>query len=129
MGADIHGWVEQKHNGKWIAIKELGRNASDRNYERFAALAGVRDYNETSSSRPYGIPDDISETAKLDIDKWDIDGHSHSYLGIEKAAKIFFDTRKNKDKEIYDPIYHYFDLDLDIDDDLDNFRVVFWFDN
>ena len=39
---------------------------------------------------PKGIPDDISELAKYDVDEYGGDGHSHSYLGITE----FIDAAK-----------------------------------
>ena len=38
MGCDIHGWIEIKVAGKYIATKELSGAGADRNYPRFSAL-------------------------------------------------------------------------------------------
>lgn len=125
MGCDIHGWVEVKVGDKYIAVKEL--KSRERNYERFAKLAGVRDYAETSDGTPNGIPNDVSDTAGYDISEWGIDGHSHSYLPLEEAARIFLDTTDKPDEYITKyPAIAFFDYE---DEDLSNARLVFWFDN
>lgn len=121
MGCDIHGWIEKKVGDKYIAINRL-KNRS-RNYRRFAMLAGVRDYHNESSAKPLGIPDDISESAKYDIEQWDCDGHSHSYLSVKDAAKIFNETSIEPTKW---PELVFFNVD---DEDIDDTRLVFWFDN
>ena len=125
MGCDIHGWVEVNDGSKWIAIKEL--KSAERNYRRFAALAGVRNYNNEYSAEPRGLPSDVSETAKYDIEQLGTDGHSHSYMSIREASAIFLDTTyqpRNFAKEY--PESEYFDVEIE---DIDNFRLIFWFDN
>jgi len=125
MGCDIHGWVEKKVDGKWIGIQELKN--TDRNYKRFAALAGVRDYEKTSDAEPKGIPDDLSETVAYHIKQFGIDGHSHSHLPLYEAAEIFLKTEGNPTEfERLYPVYHYFEIE---DTDIANYRLVFWFDN
>jgi len=124
VGCDIHGWVEAKVGNKWVAVAEL--KDRNRNYERFAALAGVRDYDETSIERPEGVPKDVSDTAKFHIDRWGVDGHSHSYLPLKKAAEIFDETGTLDE---FDALYDYFDIELREDESIDNYRLVFWFDN
>jgi hypothetical protein len=126
MGCDIHGWVEIKENGKWIAVKELKND--DRNYKRFAALAGVRDYEKTSQATPKGIPVDVSDTVDYHIRHFGVDGHSHSYMPISDAAKIFLETDYKTDDLMQKfPVYYYFGMEED--DDGVNCRLVFWFDN
>ena len=122
MGCDIHGWVEVKHNGKWIAISN--RFGDLRNYERFAMLASVRGI---SNRRPLGIPKDLSETAKYSIESLGDDGHSHSYMPIKEAADIFLatTTAPTEYEEKY-PVSAFFEVDPD---DEREFRLVFWFDN
>lgn len=124
MGCDIHGWVEKKVGEKWIAVRELEGQAEYRNYERFAALAGVRG----EGPEPRGIPPDVSETTGYHIGRWDTDGHSHSWLPLTEAATIFLQTRgtpAGDDWESRYPGSAYFH----IDEPDDSYRLVFWFDN
>jgi hypothetical protein len=126
MGCDIHGWVEVFDNNKWIACTPLKDDS--RNYQRFALLAGVRDYDNINKAQPLGIPKDVSETTLYHINQWDVDGHSHSYLPILEAANIFLETQYNASdfaKEY--PVCHFFDIGSD--GDMRNYRLVFWFDN
>lgn len=130
MGCDIHGWVETKVGDKWVAVKEL--KDRDSNYMRFGKLANVREDGPPAR----GLPPDISDTTKLHVDVWDGDGHSHSWLPIADAAKIFLETQWVPDtpeaKERFDkwtskfPEYEYFGLE---ENDYSNYRLVFWFDN
>lgn len=139
MGCDIHMVLEVKDGerpGHWVAIDTFKghetRNgwaspiAGSRNYERFAALAGVR--GEGTAAR--GLPTDISETARYLAHHWGVDGHSHSWLPLIEAAEIFLATEwpKRPGAEKYAakyPCSHYFG----VEGDLDNYRLVFWFDN
>ena len=135
MGCDIHGVVERKVKGKWIACNILRADdtATDRNYGRFAALANVRG----DGPEPKGFPDDASDTSTLLRDEWNGDGHSHSWLPLAEAAKIFAETQWFPPTEKADafpkkdwvqkyPAYHYFRVE---DYDVGDCRLVFWFDN
>lgn len=119
MGCDIHLAVEVRKNGVWERrlpppeardpwyVKQAAERDADkwakkrsevewyhdRNYEVFAILAGVRNYNNvTPISEPRGLPDDVSpEVARLNYDhpEYDEDGddvslgdHSHSWLTL-----------------------------------------------
>jgi len=124
MGCDIHGWIEKNVNGKFIAVDRL--TADDRDYRRFALLAGVRDYNKESLAHPLGVPDNVSESAGYDIETWSSDGHSHSYISIKDAAKIFSETSC---REVNFPEYTFFNVDPDDENEIDKYRLVFWFDN
>lgn len=126
MGCDIHGWVEIKKNNKWVAIFEL--KTLDRNYKRFAALAGVRDYHNENQVKPLGLPEDISDTAKYWSEHWGLDGHSHNYMTLEDAAKIFLETEHQPDTwaKKY-PLWEFFKFENDTHQG--DTRLVFWFDN
>lgn len=130
MGCDIHGFVEAKIGDKWVAITELYSNG--RNYERFAALAGVRG----EGPEPKGIPNDISDTVKYWIDAWGCDGHSHTWFPIKEAAKIFLNTKENSptEQEIAHPIETIFNVDVaalkhNFGVSKKNIRLIIWFDN
>lgn len=128
MGCDIHGWVEVKVGDKWVAVDRL--KDVDRNYKRFALLAGVRDCHKESVATPKGIPNDVSDSARYDIDQWGADGHSHSYMPLADAAKIFLETDptpSNHEKKY--PLDAFFDFEEEDDLNISNVRLVFWFDN
>lgn len=147
MGCDIHLVLEKRHGDKWIAVDTFvpfhrqyvtKDDAMDgwsapiarcRNYERFAALAGVRG----DGPSPLGVPDDASETSLFFIEKWNCDGHSHSWIPLDQAARIWPATER---RELSDfakkyPESHYFNVDCSegSGDKIDDYRVVFWFDN
>ena len=162
MGCDIHMVLEQKHNGGWVGIhsyphldaatftsspyrvkeEQLGSTwpeITGRNYELFARLAGVRG----EGPEPLGVPEDVSTLAKMRIDGWDCDGHSHSYLSLAKFTKLYATTEsaiadstkdrlQGKDlrgKEVYCAGgYDFTDYSEDFDAEHDA-RIVFWFDN
>ena len=139
MGADIHGVVERFWNDKWVAFRMIspfhgiyGKKpgefdvplARSRNYERFAALAGVRG----DGPPPKGLPADASDTAKM---LFEMEGdHSPSWLPLREATAIFKNTeRYGLDKFATDyPAYTYFGVE-EQDGPLEQFRLVFWFDS
>lgn len=113
MGCDIHLYTEVKTtvDGKkkwnncddWRLNKYFGSDENEsqynihsiyrhRDYELFTILAGVRQYNDKNIpiSKPRGLPHDVSDVVKAESDRWDSDGHSHSYLSyaeLEEYAK------------------------------------------
>lgn len=101
MGCDIHLFIEKRVDGKWEPVK--GGNPyfgiwadepkesyngwfyNSRNYSLFAVLAGVRNnYDIKPIAEPKGLPTDISDIVKTDSDRWDCDGHSHSWLTLKE---------------------------------------------
>jgi hypothetical protein len=96
---------------------------TDRNYARFAALAGVRG----EGLEPRGIPDDASETTKYLVELWGSDGHSHSWLPAEEAAEIFLATDHAQTPGEYKTKFpaSYF---LGVEGTAEH-RLIFWFDN
>jgi len=139
MGCDIHGVVEQRIKDRWVTIRTLHYPTPilERNYLRFAELAGVRG----DGPAPLGLPEDVSETAKALSDAWDSDGHSHSYMPLKDAAKIAVATHRWPDADRcrrYDDLdrervekfrYWYFFRVEPIEATLADYRFVFWFDN
>jgi len=96
MGCDIHGWVEVKKDylDWWIGIIKIDWIA-DRNYTMFACLANVRNYDNVKPiSEPKGIPKDVSDEAKEDIEGWGVDGHSHTWLTWKEIKE--YDWYNNK---------------------------------
>jgi hypothetical protein len=125
MGCDIHGTIERKVNNRWIMVERLSGEARERNYLRFAALAGVRGDGPAAK----GIPEGVSESTMLNIDDLGSDGHSHSYMSIAEASQIFLKTVggfvKTSDYLVEYPASYFFD----VSSDEENHRLVFWFDN
>ena len=144
MGCDIHAIVEQQTDGgKWVTVntlscfvaqrrKDADRDwafpaALERNYMRFAALAGVRGHGPG----PRGVPADVSETGRFRIAAWNGDAHSHSWLTIVEASKIFADTEhwseEEENPQSFARSFHacfFFGVECE---DIDKHRLVFWF--
>lgn len=109
MGCDIHMFCEEqvkiKDKAEWRSADHFKRNhyfgayedetnelevvelCDSRNYSMFTALCGVRDYTNKSPkiSEPRGLPDDVTEFVKEESDRWDCDGHSHSYVTLAEV--------------------------------------------
>lgn len=120
MGCDIHVFVERFWRGKWVMDNKAARYAPDRNYGRFAALAGVRG----PGPKPKGLPDDCSDSVLMIAEDWGHDGHSHSWYTMDEAIDIWVDTDYVDNYMGIDPSYYYFNIDKP-----GQYRVVFWFDN
>lgn len=166
MGCDIHLVLEKRgKDGRWIGIDTYSGHqcgasgetkwewpiATNRHYRRFALLAGVRG----DGPPPKGLPDDISETGKFVADSWAGDGHSHSWLPLDEATRIFVESDKddapeeNPDTRPYlaavsgdnppappEPSYkdkypesYYFGVDIHEENPIESYRIIFWFDN
>lgn len=130
MGCDIHAFAEIKLNGKWHNYSAL---EIDRNYLLFAKLAGVRDHLKEVEhiAEPKGMPDCPSEVVQMECDKWGTDGHSHSWLSsqeIETLKEWLIEHNKTSPYKIDLSLpYH-----IQYTDELENIedvRLVFWFDN
>jgi hypothetical protein len=108
MGCDIHLYTEKLKsvNGvnKWVNCDhwkinpyfgddkyepelELVSLYSNRNYNLFSVLAGVRGNDEICP--PRGLPNDVSDIVKKNSDRWDGDGHSHSYFTLAELREYY----------------------------------------
>jgi len=108
MGCDIHLYTEKikSVNGvdKWVNCDHWKLNPyfgddeyepelelislySGRNYNLFGVLAGVRGGYEICP--PRGLPDDVSDIVKKNSDRWDSDGHSHSYFTLAELKEYY----------------------------------------
>ena len=126
MGTDIHGWVERKVGQKWVSECQLTELGARRDYERFAALAGVRG----DGPKPLGAPADIADTTRLSLDGWGVDAHSCSWLSLAEATSIFLKTACGLSQ--YDQKYPtdaFFGVSVTDRGDEHGRRLVFWFDN
>jgi len=110
MGCDIHFYVEIKKDEKWVSadkwsadpydcgdLEDIGIKWDDRfytgrNYDLFAMLANVRNGRGFAGvptgtgfipiAEPRGLPEDASPEVKAISDRWNGDGHSHSWLTL-----------------------------------------------
>jgi hypothetical protein len=135
MGTDIHFYVEKKVNGKWVTadrwideedwdgdnkikFKRVRYEDSfyhDRNYDLFAILADVRNgygfagcvtgRGFTPISPPKGLPKDVSKEVQSESDRWNGDGHSHSWFTIAELDKYKWDQ-----ETIHSGVVNYIDF-------------------
>ena len=155
MGCDIHWVLERKHGEKWIGMRQgdyqwvlvwdkennvwkrdlLGPKAKSRNYDLFAAIAGVRG----PGPDPKGLPEDASDLTLMvsDSEDW----HSHSWLPadefLQKCVETMYDAPRvlmaenDTHPAIKQPYLYWLweDDPEDYGEGLPEYRVVFWFDN
>jgi hypothetical protein len=128
MGCDIHICLEVLERGQWLLIGyfHAKSRACERNYDRFAAMAGVRG----EGPKPQGMPSNAGEGTLWRRKKYGGDGHSESWLPLKVAGGIYAATYwpANDATDYYKthPCDYFFDIS---DDDAPNYRIVFWFDN
>ncbi len=115
-----------------------------RNYEFFEALCGVRSSNPNDFPSPEGIPDDSSSLTDMCLVRWNGDAHSESFDSLkdfvrkrlitdqtnnnEKARKVFID-RIEHGTYLREQIVMLSGIDINDDENLDDYRVIYWFDN
>lgn len=120
-------------DGYMLSMTWGGNLARDRNYELFTKLANVRADND-EGPKPKGVPDDASDLTRLHLEHWGNDAHSKTYYSLREALEIFMPFYLPQ--ELLEPHPSWigcqlFGIDLDGDDEteLDQYRVIFWFDN
>lgn len=116
MGCDIHAFVEAKRFGDWRHVYRPEKEAgswidnyyfpTDRDYDWFAVLANVRNgYGFAGCDTgdgfipiadPKGLPEDVSVMVKAESDKWDSDGHSHSWITLKELQAYDWDRETRK---------------------------------
>lgn len=80
MGCDIHGFLQDRRYGD----EQVSIVPHSRNYTLFAALAGVRNYDEiTPLCEPRGLPADFV----YDEDKYDLGDHSFTWLTLKEILE------------------------------------------
>ncbi|NMA74322.1 MAG: hypothetical protein GX963_09225 [Bacteroidales bacterium] len=111
MGCDIHLFTERKRSinneQKWVNVDNWKLNPyykendeeskynlnsayRHRNYALFSILADVRNSSKNKPiSEPKGLPEDISEVVKAESDKWNGDGHSHSFFTMKELYDYY----------------------------------------
>jgi hypothetical protein len=120
-----------------------------RNYYLFSQLASVRNYNELKPiSEPKGIPLDVSPYIRKHYEHWVSVAHSASWLTakeiknrIEEIKKGYFKdivlSEETQDTSSLEELlinlevrYKQYTYEKDLtDEDYENIRIVFWFDN
>jgi len=162
MGCDIHAHLEIKLVPKDFREQVKGAlNQTSgwyyyspitihRNYHLFALMADVRNNGSISPiADPKGMPEDASLITRMNKDGWGVDGHSHSWLGIDELVILEEYCRKHKikswgsyriaDDHDYEPFLNVFLFGNYIQElktypehypaELEDVRLVFWFDN
>jgi hypothetical protein len=95
MGCDIHFYREKREDGKWVTADEWNADGyvdwekrfTDRNYNLFAILAGVRVREEPPYQfEPRGLP--LGMCPELERASADEDGHSASYLYLHEIKEL-----------------------------------------
>ncbi|MCE5387968.1 MAG: hypothetical protein K0041_05235 [Acidithiobacillus sp.] len=133
MGCDIHITVEKKIDEEWVMIHTptwQSDVACERNYRRFAALAGVRGDGPPAK----GLPSDVSKGTEYRFAAWGDDAHSPSYNTLREFLDVCertkYDDVDRSKWSIYCLCEHYLGSYWEItDQNPDDFRVVYWFDS
>jgi hypothetical protein len=137
MGCDIHVVLERRWKEQWVGLDHHGAHACERNYERFTKLCGVRAELGEDYPEPRGLPDDASPLSQMQFEGWGMDAHSASWHPLQDFVRICLETEFDPENAFLndkdprkEPYYYYFGLYADEGDfDLNEYRVVFWFDN
>lgn len=162
MGCDIHIMLERRIYDRWVTVSDFaaihkrtmdsGLNdkdsarylwwrVSNRNYELFTALAGVRG-EKGEGPEPRGFPADAADWTRFCFEGWGEDAHSASWMALPEALPLFIrhnninmadvvaDRLTNgKDKVLLEQAEHLFNVEVEKVAHLEEFRIVFWFDN
>ena len=121
----------------WMSFK-----VDRRDYNFFAHLAGVRAHNDGEYPLPKGIPSDASSLTLYRFGQWENDAHSASWMSLKEFAYIYarevkqnvqhIVTERLEDKDYQETLQLYEEVAgtyIDNFDELDKYRIVFWFDN
>lgn len=140
MGCDIHAHVEVKVGGAWHHYTVL---SIKRNYQLFAKMAGVRNYDEVEPiTEPRGLPPDLSVLTKIDWDRGEKNWHTPSWLNGSEIEQIIDWHQKQRNNwnldffQVADQWGYLFGNGYDIakypsdyPKEIQDIRLVFWFDN
>lgn len=137
MGCDIHTHIEIKVNDKWYNYSQLN---IDRNYQLFAKLANVRNYDDIPYFEPKGLPEDVSFITQHHWNTWwSVDGHNPSYLTSHELEELhtwlcqqdFYTWRWDMENLGYvhgNSLFGFHNYPEEYKG-IDDIRMVFWFDN
>lgn len=170
MGCDVHMILEKfdKPRNVWVglhaydsiydkSVDQMPRTprrdwpwmwalAQRRNYRFFGEICdGVRGQASSLGYARRGVPDDISDLARMHIEKWGQDGHSHSWLYLHEFLAAWGRThcsQEEQDKEAlknlqgeiayasYTPVATMvLDEEVVTPETACDYRIVFFFDN
>lgn len=117
---------EEDEPSRWELIREK-RFYSGRNYYLFDILASARSYeSELVIANPRGVPDDISEAYRVQLEQWGGDGHSKSYFTLKELLEVDWEKY---DKEGVSDFLETIEEMKKLDSDPQKVRCVFFFDN
>jgi hypothetical protein len=169
MGADIHMYVEKRMpSGTWACVRNLNESIRSeglhlmsisgqefiggfdafwhlrsRNYELFAALAGVRG----DGPEPKDLPQDVSEYVMTEYAGYGMDAHSASWYSADEFVRIYDSVGVEVDEDkplspyvairmedgaeaaVANFLHDKASVHVDEEDSVDLYRFVFWFDN
>lgn len=145
MGCDIHMVLEHRYNGKWVGMHDFPAISTKyagnpppsrltfaywavtgRRYALFADLAGVRG---GPGPEPKGLPDDMSDLARMITDSWCADGHSFTWYTLDEALPIFAAHIAKDDLLSDDREYICEELFGVSRRHANEYRLIIWFDN
>lgn len=164
MGCDIHLVLEKYDDNlcEWVGIHDYNLppskslrsrvdpdiidntyfKVSNRNYNFFANLAGVRAVGSHNYPKPKGIPATASSLTLHKHSQWEHDAHSASWMSLKEFTLIYArEVKENLDELVAERISNgdmslTWDMYQEVagrylfgDENVDNYRIVFWFDN
>jgi hypothetical protein len=136
MGCDIHCHIEfEDRKDRWF---HWSAPCILRDYELFAKMANVRNYDEISYiAPPRGLPKDITLPTAIDHQRDNY--HDESWLSCEEVAYLVRWDRMDRNHNWYDPnsleyqLGYFFGNDFwgrdSFPENIIDTRLVFWFDN
>ena len=143
MGCDIHLCVEilSKYTRKWCSMDTWSQDIfdtedvlrckhifSDRNYTLFGILAGVRNHSVEPIASPRGFPDDASFVVRQLFEHYGSE-HTPSWLTLKELAWYNWTPVHNETKNFEAVIEELSNKCGYMDFDMDDIRIVFWFDS
>lgn len=126
------------------SLAYVGFKVTRRNYDLFANLAGVRVYNDGTYPEPRGIPPDAASLTLYRFAQWENDAHSASWVSLKEFTLIYAREVKGNLNELVVERLEGADEDkphtwalyrevsgeyISAGDNVDKYRIVFWFDN
>ena len=89
MGCNIHGYLEILTDSGWYALQAL---SSDRDYDSYGVLFGVRVYIEIPPVvEQRGIPEDAYYKTKEAYEEWNGDAHSPTWMNVKDLLAYDWD--------------------------------------